>query len=226
MGETNSELPWIAFSEHKVLWVSQREKLGACWILCYPPGDRKAPSYAVRKTVDLFSVWNFPKYLMDGASVGNLKYHFLTPLKRTSLFQVNPTFTGSLCHLVSQSPIKIQVLFLFLFYYYFFFCLLFVFFFKDFYTILKNHKIKQGSVNIYLRSLTESLHPQPWRPLTPCSPLLSLQLAEGPLEMTQALVFKIKLVLPNPGPWIYPNCRNMLWPPVHQNTSHSDQQQL
>ena len=29
MGETNSELPQMAFSEHRVLWVSQREKLGA-----------------------------------------------------------------------------------------------------------------------------------------------------------------------------------------------------
>lgn len=73
MGETNSELPQMAFSEHKVLWVSQREKLGACRMLCYPPRDRKAPSFTVRKTVDLFSVWNFPKYLMDGLKSRELK---------------------------------------------------------------------------------------------------------------------------------------------------------
>lgn len=44
--------------------------------------------------------------------------------------------------------------------------------------------------------------------------------------MTHALVLKIKLAPPNPKPCIYPNCRNMLLPPIHQNTSYSEQQSV
>ena len=94
---------------------------------------------------------------------------------------------------------------------------------KDFYAILKKHKIKKDQ-STYVLEVLPCAHSHEGS-LLPCSPLLSMQFTEGSLEMTQALVFKIKLVLPNPRPWIYLNCRNTFGAPVHQNISHSDHQQ-
>lgn len=79
-------------------------------------------------------------------------------------------------------------------------CVCVFFLFKDFlYYIKKLHKIKKGSVKVSVRVLLESLCHSRAGWLARFS-LLSVQFIKGSLEMTWALVLKIKLVLPNPRP--------------------------
>lgn len=68
MGETNSELPRIAFSEHQgPLGVPEGKVRGILNTLLPLLEIERPPVMQSGKLLTFSQFWNFPKYLMDGA---------------------------------------------------------------------------------------------------------------------------------------------------------------
>lgn len=59
--------------------IKMHEKDKRHCVLYYPPVDIRVLSPAVKKTIDLCSVYSYAKYFMDLVSMASLKHNFSNP---------------------------------------------------------------------------------------------------------------------------------------------------